>query len=179
MSRTPIRDGFRHRPATPTTVARTTTAEGRRRDVGLGLVPSQGSGGGVQTGFMGNKWQQIGITGGGRRNVAPERYESRARAHAFHTTMEKGERNVHRAVSPQAKDRKPLSRSPRICNSSIAEWAPNRMPWRSILFPHRQYLAISRRANGYFQPNAGPSSGTGLLPFPAPLPHRVPRGPQR
>ena len=34
----------RHRPATPTTVARTTTAEGRRRDVGLGLVPSQGSG---------------------------------------------------------------------------------------------------------------------------------------
>ena len=42
MSRTPIRDGSRHRPATPTTVARTTTAEGRKRDVALGLVPSRG-----------------------------------------------------------------------------------------------------------------------------------------
>ena len=40
----PWRGTSRHRPATPTTVARTTTAEGRRRDVGLGLVPSQGSG---------------------------------------------------------------------------------------------------------------------------------------
>ena len=39
MSRTPTRDGFRHRPATPTTVARTTTAEGRKRDVALGLAP--------------------------------------------------------------------------------------------------------------------------------------------
>ena len=39
MSRTPTRDGFRHRPATPTTVARTTTAEGRKRDVALGLGP--------------------------------------------------------------------------------------------------------------------------------------------
>ena len=39
MSRTPPRDGFRHRPATPTTVARTTTAEGRKRDVALGLAP--------------------------------------------------------------------------------------------------------------------------------------------
>ena len=39
----------RHRPATPTTVARTTTAEGRRRDVGLGLVPSQGEWRGIQT----------------------------------------------------------------------------------------------------------------------------------
>ena len=45
MSRTPIRDEFRHRPATPTTVARTTTARSRRRDVALGLVPSQGRGG--------------------------------------------------------------------------------------------------------------------------------------
>ena len=39
MSRTPIRDGFRHRPATPTTVARTTTAQGRKRNVALGLAP--------------------------------------------------------------------------------------------------------------------------------------------
>ena len=46
MSRTPIRDEFRRRPATPTTVARTTTAQGRKRNVGLGLVPSQGWGGG-------------------------------------------------------------------------------------------------------------------------------------
>ena len=46
MSRTPIRVQFRHRPATPTTVARTTTAQGRRRDVALGLVPSQGRGAG-------------------------------------------------------------------------------------------------------------------------------------
>ena len=42
MSRTPIRDQFRRRPATPTTVARTTTAQGRKRNVALGLVPSQG-----------------------------------------------------------------------------------------------------------------------------------------
>ena len=48
MSRTPIRDHFRHRPATPTTVARTTTAQGPKRNVGLGLVPSQGWGGGAQ-----------------------------------------------------------------------------------------------------------------------------------
>ena len=41
MSRTPIRDQFRRRPATPTTVARTTTAQGRKRNVALGLVPSQ------------------------------------------------------------------------------------------------------------------------------------------
>ncbi len=45
MSRTPIRDQFRRRPATPTTVARTTTAQGRKRNVALGLVPSQGRGG--------------------------------------------------------------------------------------------------------------------------------------
>ena len=46
MSRTPTRDEFRHRPATPTTVARTTTAEGRKRDVALGLGPlPAGSGG--------------------------------------------------------------------------------------------------------------------------------------
>ena len=44
MSRTPIRDQFRRRPATPTTVARTTTAEGPKRNVALGLVPSQGQG---------------------------------------------------------------------------------------------------------------------------------------
>ena len=40
MSRIPIRDEFRRRPATPTTVARTTTAQGRKRNVALGLVPS-------------------------------------------------------------------------------------------------------------------------------------------
>ena len=40
MSRTPIRDEFRHWPATPTTVARTTTLQGRKRNVALGLVPS-------------------------------------------------------------------------------------------------------------------------------------------
>ena len=46
MSRTPIRDEFRHRPATPTTIARTTTAQGRKRNVALGLVPlPAGSGG--------------------------------------------------------------------------------------------------------------------------------------
>ncbi len=39
-------NGSRHRPARPTTVALTTTSEGRRRDVALGLVPSQGRGGG-------------------------------------------------------------------------------------------------------------------------------------
>ena len=33
---------FRHRPATPTTVARTTTAQGPKRNVALGLVPSRG-----------------------------------------------------------------------------------------------------------------------------------------
>ena len=48
MSRTPIRDHFRHQPATPTTVARTTTAQGPKRNVGLGLVPSQGWGWGAQ-----------------------------------------------------------------------------------------------------------------------------------
>ncbi len=47
MPRTPIRDEFRRRPATPTTVARTTTTQGRKRNVGLGLVPSQGRGGGT------------------------------------------------------------------------------------------------------------------------------------
>ena len=41
MSRTPIRDRSRHRPATPTTVARTTTAQGGKSNVALGLVPSQ------------------------------------------------------------------------------------------------------------------------------------------
>ena len=44
MSRTPLRDQFRRRPATPTTVARTTTAQGRKRNVALGLVPSSGWG---------------------------------------------------------------------------------------------------------------------------------------
>ena len=33
---------FRHRPATPTAVARTTTAQGPKRNVALGLVPSSG-----------------------------------------------------------------------------------------------------------------------------------------
>ena len=33
---------FRHRPATPTTVARTTTAQGPKRNVALGLVPRRG-----------------------------------------------------------------------------------------------------------------------------------------
>ena len=42
MCRTPIREEFRHRPATPTTVARTTTAQGPTRNVALGLVPSRG-----------------------------------------------------------------------------------------------------------------------------------------
>ena len=42
-----LRDQFRHRPATPTTVARTTTAQGRKRNVALGLVPSQGWGEGT------------------------------------------------------------------------------------------------------------------------------------
>ena len=47
MSRTTIRDEIRHRPATPTTVARATTAQGRKRNVALGLVPSKGWGGGA------------------------------------------------------------------------------------------------------------------------------------
>ena len=54
MPRTPIRDGFRHPPATPTTVARTTTAwpppdQGSQEKCSAGACPQLGAGWGAQT----------------------------------------------------------------------------------------------------------------------------------